>query len=240
MGMPITLMTLSNTRAMGIFEDIFEFFERVDQRYSPYIGTSDVQKINRRELDEGDYSEELNLIIKLAESTKKDTNGYFDVWHEGVFDPSGIVKGWALQTASDMMSKHTNDFYIEAGGDIQVHGYNDQHQPWRIGIRNPFERKENIEVISLDNHAVATSGTAIRGQHIYDPVLSKDLKDIVSLTVIAPKILDADRMATAAFAMASHGIEFIESLSGYEGFMVNSDKRVTKTTGWDRFGASTV
>ncbi|HUO62016.1 MAG TPA: FAD:protein FMN transferase [Candidatus Bathyarchaeia archaeon] len=235
MGMPITLMVPDSHGSHTAMAEVFEFFRRVDQTYSPFIETSHVSKINRQELVEDDYSNELREILDLAEQAKRDTDGYFDVWHDSVFDPSGIVKGWAIDRAAEIMRQYTNDFYVEAGGDIQVSGANDQQQPWRIGVRNPFNRDENIAVVSLDNHAIATSGTAIRGQHIYDPVTSRPLTDIVSLSVIAPNIIDADRMATAAFAMGERGIAFIENLPGYEAYMVDAGRRATLTSGWERF-----
>lgn len=235
MGMPITIMSPDQRVRPQQFKKIFDFFRYVDQTYSPYIETSDVSKINRGELGTEDYSHELRDILTIADTTKEETRGYFDVWHDDVFDPSGIVKGWSIDQAAKLMCELTKDFYIEAGGDIQVNGVNDSGGPWRIGIRNPYDRHENIAVVSLENHAIATSGTTIRGQHIYDPVHSKKLTDVVSLSVIAPNIVDADRMATAAFAMGPQGIDFIESLDGYEGYMVGENRMATMTNGWKEY-----
>jgi thiamine biosynthesis lipoprotein len=235
MGMPITLKAVHDPTTHKVFDKTFLFFERIDQLYSPFIASSDVSKINKHELLEADYSFELQEILNYGEKTKRDTNGYFDVWHDGVLDPSGIVKGWSIQKASELMAKVIDNFYIDAGGDIQAKGTNDKYQPWRIGIRNPFNRSENIAIVSLDNHAIATSGTATRGQHIYNPLSDNPITDIVSISVIAPNILDADRMATAAFAMGKQGIEFIEKLPGYEAYLVDSNKRAIMTTGWHAF-----
>lgn len=239
MGMPITIMTPAASLDASHIEEIFDFFRYVDTTYSPFIETSDVSRINNGSLIEKDYTKELRSILSLAETTKQETKGYFDVWHRGIFDPSGIVKGWAIEQASKMMGQHTSDFYIEAGGDIQVSGANADGKDWKIGVRNPFNRYENISVVSLNNHAIATSGTAIRGQHIYDPVQSKELTGIVSLSIIARNIIDADRMATAAFAMGSDGINFIESLpGGYEGYMVSKSGVATMTSRWKEYEAS--
>ena len=233
--MPVTLMMPHESNPDKAFKKTFDFFKQIDQRYSPYTESSEVSRINRHELNESDYSLEMHEILELAKKTKHETDNYFDVWHDGTFDPSGIVKGWAIQRAVSIMKNFCDDFYIEAGGDIQASGNNDKQQPWRVGVRNPFNRHENIAIISLDNHAIATSGSAIRRQHIYDPVSNSPLTGIVSLSVIAPRIIDADRMATAAFAMGVRGIEFIENLNGYEGYMVSADKNITMTSGWEKF-----
>ncbi|MGH7193526.1 MAG: FAD:protein FMN transferase, partial [Candidatus Saccharimonadales bacterium] len=81
-----------------------------------------------------------------------------------------------------------------------------------------------------------TSGTAIRGQHIYDPHRpDKPIEEIVSLTVIGPDIYEADRFATAAFAMGKAGIGFIGSLDGFEGYMIDAAKQATFTDGFEGY-----
>jgi thiamine biosynthesis lipoprotein len=178
----------------------------------------------------------MKAILALSEQTKKDTYGYFDIEHDGLYDPSGIVKGWAIQNAADRLKAGGfRNFYIDAGGDISVAG-NKDGKLWRIGIRNPFNRSENVKVLALTDRGIATSGTAIRGQHVYDPYNpNMPLLDIVSITVIGPNIYEADRFATAAFAMGKRGIQFIEKLAGFEGYMIDAHARATFTSGFERY-----
>lgn len=237
MGMPIVLMTPDELVTDENIEEVFTFFTYVDKTYSPFIDSSIVSRISRGEIGEPEYPSELRDILVMAKKTKRQTSGYFDVWHEGNFDPSGIVKGWAIAEAAKIFSKYTDNLYVEAGGDIQVGGVNEEDEPWQIGIRNPFDRHQNIKVVALKNSAVATSGTAIRGQHIYDPIDNKKLDEVASITVIAPNIIDADCMATAAFAMGEKGIYFIEQLDGYEACAVMYDKTTIITTGWHTYEA---
>lgn len=237
MGMPIVLMTPDMSVTSENIEEVFAFFTYVDKTYSPFIDSSIVSRINRGEVGEPEYPGELREILAIAKSTKHQTNGYFDVWHKGNFDPSGIVKGWAIAEAAKIMAKFTNNFYVEAGGDIEVSGVNGEGNPWQIGVRNPFDRNQNVKIAILKNSAIATSGTAIRGQHIYDPVQGRELNDVASISVIASNIIDADRMATAAFAMGAKGIYFIEQLAGYEACAVMQDKTVITTTGWYNYEA---
>ena len=109
-------------------------------------------------------------------------------------------------------------------------------QAWRIGIRNPFDRDEIVKVVQVSSEGVATSGTAVRGQHIYNPRSpGKPITDITSLSVIGPDIYEADRFATAAFAMGARGIKFIEARPGLEGYMIGTDKQATFTSGFERY-----
>ena len=83
---------------------------------------------------------------------------------------------------------------------------------------------------------MATSGTYIRGQHIYNPQNSRPPDpEILSLTVIGPDIYNADCYATAAFAMGREGLAFIAGLDGYEGYLIDQDRRATFTPGFARY-----
>jgi thiamine biosynthesis lipoprotein len=125
---------------------------------------------------------------------------------------------------------------VEAGGDIQMAGSNSQGQNWRVGIRNPFNLNEIVKVLALSECGVATSGSYIRGAHVYNPKDEQEaLTEILSLTVIGPDIYEADRFATAAFAMGRNGIAFIERLDGFEGYMIDRHGQATLTSGFERF-----
>ncbi len=236
MGMPITIEIVDSRITAEDLEQVFAYFVSIDERFSTYKVTSEISKINRGELLPAQYSEEMKTILALAEQTKKETNGYFDIQHNNLYDPSGIVKGWAIWNAANMLkAAKFQNFFVDAGGDVQVSGRKDGHL-WRIGIRNPFNRTENVKVLALAEGGIATSGTAIRGQHIYNPHQPDSaIQDILSITVIGPNIYDADRFATAAFAMGKKGIQFIEKLAGFEGYMIDAQARATLTSGFERY-----
>lgn len=235
MGMPITIQ-LPKAKSSEVFDQVFEYFRAVDEQFSPYSNTSEVSHINLTK-DASGASKDMRLILELADQTKRETNGYFDIWHNGTFDPSGIVKGWAIQQAAQLVVEAGyDDFYVEAGGDIMLGGHNDKDEVWQVGIRSPFNRQENVKILQLTDKGVATSGTAIRGQHIYDPHHpDKVLNEIVSLTVIGPTIYDSDRFATAAFAMGPDGIRFINELEGFEGYMIDAQGIATMSDGFEEY-----
>jgi thiamine biosynthesis lipoprotein len=236
MGMPITIEVIDKHITQEDLNKVFAYFVSVDETFSTYKATSEISKINRGELAPEQWSEEMKTIMALSEQTKKETYGYFDILHNGQYDPSGIVKGWAIQNAANILTASGfYHFYVDAGGDIQVSGRKDGHL-WRVGIRNPFNRAEHVKVFELTNRGTATSGTTIRGQHIYNPHNpSVLLVDCVSITVIGPNIYEADRFATAAFAMGRKGIEFIETLAGFEGYMIDAQARAMFTSGFERY-----
>jgi thiamine biosynthesis lipoprotein len=235
MGMPITIEVIDEV-SEEVIDGIFDYFKSVDKQFSTYKPDSEISRINNG-MPEDEWSPAMKKVLDLCEETKELTDGYFDVAHEGKIDPSGLVKGWSVYNASKLLKKAgANNFYIEAGGDIQVSGINADGGKWQIGIRSPFNVEEIIKAVELDNKGVATSGTYIRGQHIYNPLgENKEITEVKSLTVIADNVYEADRFATAAFAMGLRGINFIEDTPGLEGYMVDDRKIATFTEGFNNF-----
>ena len=236
--MPITVEVIDAYASEAAINEVFSYFEYIDKKFSTYKDTSEITQINNGKIKEADYSEDMESVFVLSDETKIKTSGYFDIAAPNEkYDPSGLVKGWAIYNASKLLEEHGfNNFYIDAGGDIQVHGKNSEGQSWRIGIRNPFNPKEIVKALCIQDKGVATSGTYIRGQHIYNPYkVNKPITEIVSLTVIGPNIYEADRFATAAFAMSEKGIMFIENLDGFEGCMIDRNGVAIMTSGFEKY-----
>jgi FAD:protein FMN transferase len=236
MGMPVTV-EVPDADAEKLIRAVFNHFKYIDEKFSTYKSTSEIMAINRGELPKEKWSEDMRTIFALAEETKASTNGYFDIQKpDGQYDPSGIVKGWAIARAAEIVRKAgVRDFYVDAGGDIQTGGHAADGKKWAVGIRNPWNEKENVKVVYVSGEAVATSGTYARGEHIYNPKTGKPANEIVSLTVIHEDICEADRFATAAFAMGGNAIRFIEGLAGFEGYMIDNKKMATMTSGFGRY-----
>jgi FAD:protein FMN transferase len=242
MGMPVTVQIVDPPsaaqacRPQEMIERIFAYFEYVDEKFSTYKSYSEISLINQQALALEEASHDMRAVFALAEQFRQDTGGFFNIQHAGTYDPSGLVKGWAVSNAADLVrAAGFENYYIEAGGDFQAVGHNSRGENWRVGIRSPFNMQEIVKVLSVSDRGVATSGTYIRGEHIYNPLRGSMDGDIVSLTVIGPDIYEADCYATAAFAMGREGIGFIETLDGFEGYQIHRGRRATFTSGFERY-----
>lgn len=237
MGMPIAIEIVDSTATEAVIDEVFAMFRTIDSVFSPYKETSEISRLNRGEIALADTSLPVQTIFLLAEQTRLETNGYFNIIRDGRYDPSGIVKGWAIQRAADLIAgSGFRNYSVDAGGDMQLAGNNQHGGPWRVGIRNPFNIHEIVKVLALTECGVATSGTSIRGDHIYNPHQPGTLvSEIVSLTVVGPNIYEADRFATAAFAMGRDGIGFIAQLEGFEAYQIDRHGRATYTGGFARY-----
>ncbi|MDB5237406.1 MAG: thiamine biosynthesis protein [Parcubacteria group bacterium] len=238
MGMPVRLEIAEPAVPFEQYEKVFEYLKGIDERFSTYKDESEISRINRNEIEEGSYSEEMQEVFARAEDTKNRTGGYFDIaTPSGSIDPSGLVKGWAIGNAASMLREAGyENFYIEIAGDIQTQGVNAEGMEWSIGIRNPFVRDEIVKVLYPRGAGIATSGTYERGSHIYDPHVPEAAPSTyASLTVIGPNIYEADRFATAAFAMGAAALPFLESLPGFEAYAIDHAGIATMTSGLDAY-----
>jgi len=237
MGMPITIDVADPHVTESDIAGIFDYFASVDRMFSTYKKESEISRLNSGELTKKQLSTDVRQILQLSEDTRRESNGYFNISYNGTIDPSGIVKGWAIYNAATLLKNHGfHNFFVDAGGDIQVSGKNEKGERWTIGIRNPFNRDEIVKVVWLENKGIATSGLYVRGNHIYNPHKpGESLNGIASITIIGPTVYDADRFATAAFAMGIKGIQFIEKLPGYDGYMIDEKGIATMTSRFGRF-----
>lgn len=142
----------------------------------------------------------------------------------GRLDTAGYAKGHAIAKAVDAVrSTGARDFSINVGGDTYCSGQPALHRPWRIGIADPARRRGVAAVIQVENGAVATSGTAERGEHIWH---RRPSSRVLSFTVTGPEIAAADAYATIGFAMGAQGIEWVAAHEGYSSLVIRDDGRI--------------
>jgi FAD:protein FMN transferase len=236
MGMPVTIDVRDGDRAI---DAAFAELRRIDATFSPFAPGSAVSRINDGRLRIDDASAEVQDVLARCERYEAMTGGFFSAWRGAVLDPSGYVKSWAVARACAILDANGHRaYFVDAGGDVRTRGESDAGEPWRIGIRHPVERDSVVRVVLGGDLAVATSGTYEKGAHIYDPHTGAPAEALVSLTVVGPSIVEADVQATAAFAMGTGAIDYLEGLPGYEAYAIGPDLRATWTSGFDALCAA--
>ena len=220
----------------------FDHFREVDARFSTYKPDSEISRLNRGELREQSYSDQLRDVLDMCEVARQISDGYFDIrGHrgDGTIDPSGLVKGWSVEGAARILDAAAVSNYLHQRGRRRDHqGYVRPGEPWRIGIRNPWDMQTTVAVISATDLAVATSGTYERGEHIIVPRTGRPPDGIASMTIVGPSLTWADTWATAAYAMGVRGVEWIEhEVDGYEACAISADRHLVMTPGFEGFMA---
>ena len=205
----------------------------VDDTFSTYKPTSEVNRFDRGELPVDECCEELKKVVALCYKLNGATGGFFDAWASGHFDPSGIVKGWAVEHASRLLQEAgLPDHAIDGGGDVRLSGAPGAGRPWHVGVRHPLQRDAYCAALSVTGGAVATSGTYERGLHVINPFSREPATELIAVTVVGPELISADAYATAAFAMGAAAPRWLESLGGYEALVIGPDGQSWSTQGF--------
>jgi len=234
MGMPVSIH-VRGPRAHDVdvartVAAAFASLHAVDAMFSTYRDDSEISRLQRHEITLAASPPEIREVHTLCRTALERTAGYFDAWGwrgAGVFDPTGLVKGWAIGRAGLLLAALDDcDVAIDAGGDVLVRCADPDAAPWRIGIEDPRDRTQVLATVELHDGAVATSGTAARGTHIVDPFTRTPVESILSATVIGPSIVWADVWATAAVARGVGAVEWTKSLHGTSGMLVLADGTV--------------
>jgi len=205
---------------------------RVDKVFSTYRADSDISRIRRGELTIEDADPDVAEILDSCAMIEAQTGGYFSAFWDNEVDPTGLVKGWAIEEASRILIAHGSvNHTVNGGGDVQLAGEAAPGQAWRVGISDPLDRTRILMVVSGRDFAVATSGIAERGAHIVNPLTGLPARELASVTVVGRSLALCDAYATAAFAMGPHGLSWVEDLPEHEALFVSADGLITGTVG---------
>lgn len=236
MGMPISLLARGpaahSPEAATAVAAVQAELTGVDQRFSTYQPTSEVSRLGRGELTLADCSAEVRDVADRCTHAATLTGGLFQaVRPDGRWDPSGLVKGWAVERALRLLTGVDGvDWCLNAGGDVTV--WCPSGAPFTVGIQDPHDPQRIAAAVPCLTGGVATSGLAARGEHLYDPRSGHPAVASASLTVVGPSLERADVLATAAFVAGDEALAFVTAIDGYEALRITADGTVTTTGGW--------
>lgn len=245
MGTVVSLTLPEGGARSPVAHAAFAWLHAVDRRFSPFRPGSEVSRLIRGEVREADASDDLREVLDLAEAVRVLSDGAFDIrGHrpDGRPDPTGLVKGWAIERAAAILvGGGMRRLALNAGGDVVVRGGREAGVPWRIGVAHP-DGPATALVLEADDLAVATSGRTERGEHIRDARTGGPAPEVLrSVTIAGPSLARADGYATGAFAMGEAGVRWTLGLPGYGAAAITADGRVVTTPAlrtWRRQGAA--
>jgi thiamine biosynthesis lipoprotein len=237
MGMPISLALrgrhADDLVARAAWAGVMETLRRVDRVFSTYRADSAVSRLGRGEIGLEDCPPEVAEVVELGAAAERESGGAFSIRlprPDGavVLDPSGVVKGWAVERAAGgLRALPDTDFCLSAGGDMTCRTLDPRASPWRIGIEDPADPRRIRAVVPVFTGAVATSGTAHRGSHLVDARTGRQPVGVASVTVVAACLTWADIDATAAYAQGPEAARWLETRPGRSGLVVWGDGTLT-------------
>jgi thiamine biosynthesis lipoprotein len=208
----------------------FATLQDIDERFSPYRPESEISRIADGRLAEGDAGADVRFVLACCDHLAASSAGAFDARRhraDGRLDPSGFVKGWAIDEAT----RHLDDaglrcYAVNAGGDVVVRGSPRPTGGWLVGIRHPSLPDRIAARLEVRGGAVATSALYEREGHIRDPRTGAVPTELVSLTVVGPELTWADAYATTAFTLGDSGPAWVERHPGYGAIAITADERL--------------
>ncbi|MBR3553493.1 MAG: FAD:protein FMN transferase [Clostridia bacterium] len=162
---------------------------------------------------------ELQAALELVDYTALRTKGDTVTCADGQqLDLGAVGKGLACDLAIDYLkATDVKGAVLSVGGSIGVFGSRDETgDPWRVGIRDPFNESGQFGVITLKEGFVSTSGDyekyfeqdGKRYFHILDATTGLPAKSgLKSVTVLCDNGMLSDALSTACFLLgeeASH------------------------------------
>jgi FAD:protein FMN transferase len=212
------------------------WLHHVDRVFSPYRPESQISRLADGLIEVGECDPEVGEVLRLCAETERVTAGAFTCRPSGRLDPSGLVKGWAIERASTILHEAgAHDHCVNGGGDIQLRGEALPGRPWQIGLADPHDRARLVAVVRGRDLAVATSGTAERGPHILDPRTGRPATGLASITLTGRHLTDVDALATAAFAMGDAARSWTDTHPGIEALAVTPGRSLWCTAGFEDF-----
>jgi thiamine biosynthesis lipoprotein len=233
MGMPISVALrgrhTDDADARNAWDAVLASLREADLVFSTYRPDSHISRVARGEITLDECPPEMAEVLALGEQARVESGGAFDVRRVAVdgtevLDPSGVVKGWAVQRASiALLALEATDFCLSAGGDMVCHVASAASADWRVGIEDPHDPTRVLAFVPVRDGAVATSGLTHRGAHIVDARTGEVPGGLASVTVVARDLVTADVDATAAFALGADAMDWLSSRPGRTGLVVEED-----------------
>lgn len=221
---------LIEAAAAGVLEELW----RLEAMFSTYRDDSEISRINAGTLDLVDASAEVVDVLDACTWLEQASGGAFDIRPHGAggcIDPAGFVKGWAAERAAASLHRAgLQNWYVSVGGDVILNGAPSAGQQWTVGVADPHRQGALRATLRMPAGAVATSGTAERGLHLWDARNGSAATALASVTVTGPSLTWADAFATTVFVMGEEGLSWIERFDEYHAVVVRCDGSVQATS----------
>lgn len=172
---------------------------------------------------------------------------------KNVLDASAIAKGQGCDVVAAMLARNgAENYLVDIGGEVVLHGLNDRGEPWRVGITKPVDdptgtQSELMDTVQSTQLCMATSGNyrqfyyegGMRRSHTIDPRTGYPvLHSLLSATVVASSCMRADALATACMVLgADSALQMVDGIEDAECYLIcaNGDEeyQIYTSEGWN-------
>ena len=154
----------------------------------------------------------------------------------------GLAKGRVVDAGvGALRSLGFEDVFVEAGGDLLVHGQPGANETWRVGVLSPRDRASSAPLVTIPvQQALTTSGDYQNAftadfslHHILDPRTLRSPTALASATTLAPTAMEADAWSTALMVLGPEaGLALVEQATGVQAMLVTKDLQMYHSSGF--------
>lgn len=197
--------------------------EKIEADYSAFKEDSLVSRFAKGEETILLHNPEFAQIYATVSRAKLETQGIFDPYYDGQYNPTGYVKGWAIEKIfqkrlEPLLSYETiKGVCLNGGGDMQLATQAYSGFCWKIGIENPDDPSQLVAKFEMSKGAIATSGFSKRGHHTKQEAGSQTKQ----VTIIAHRLSMADIWATVGLASKAKSFETMIEKAGLSGLYID-------------------
>ncbi len=130
-------------------------------------------------------------------------------------DLGGMVKEYAVDKAVQIIKKYNiGSALVNFGGDIYAVGKNPNNTKFKIGIKNPLNKKQNLLFVEIEDEALTTSASYERNYTIenqnFSHIISKKHKtgEILSATVVSKNCVASGVYSTSLMIDSNMSIPY--------------------------------
>lgn len=153
-------------------------------------------------------------------------------------------KGYAAQKARTFMQ----DLGIQAGiidasGDMTTWGNQPNGELWKIGVTNPFNRHKMLDILSMKNASVTTSGDyekfilidEVRYSHIINPKTGYPSTGLTGVTVIGTDAEMCNGFSTSIMVLGKEkGLNFINQQKDYAALLITDKGKIIRSKNYKK------
>lgn len=226
---------LAFTEVLAATEKAAAELHRLDQIFSLWREDSPMWRLRAGSLAAEELPPEIPAVLALCAEVREETGGNFDPWAlPGGLDPTGLVKGWAIERVGALLQgAGIPAGIVNGGGDMTAFGRPTGGTAWQVGIQHPWRRERLACVVGLaPGQSLATSGRYERGEHLFTPLPAAGSVRTASVSVVGPSLARSDAYATALSVAAAPASLAKMLPAGYESYIVFEDGAEEATTGF--------
>jgi len=159
---------------------------------------------------------------------------------------NGIAQGYATDCVMAVLKAHGIEHALVDAGELAPCGTAEPESPWDAGIQNPRDRERLLGSIAMDGRCLATSGDYAtcftpdyRYHHIFNPHTGDCPQEWSSVSVLAPRCVDADALTKPLFILGlDAGRKLLTKVPHCDAMFVTKAGRIFSTAGFPKLQAA--